>query len=188
MDTDHSKRPAESRHGEADAHEDPAGEPPTHASSVPRDADRTSVSPDPDRRSGEERRVEHDPVAEDRRLETRRLADRQAAAREARAERRHAVVDRVTLGVDYLFYLLYGLLGIRFLLAALGASEGAGFVRFVQGITDPFYAPFRGIVGRPAIEGGYLDFPLVIAVLAYILLHVAMRGMLRLIAGDRTVP
>jgi YggT family protein len=97
-------------------------------------------------------------------------------------------VDRITLGVDYAFYLLYGLLTVRFVLSLLGAAETAGFVVFVHGLTNPFYAPFSGIVATPSINGGVLDFPLIIAVLAYILLHIAVRGLLRLIAGDRTVP
>lgn len=134
------------------------------------------------RRSGEDRRVADEAVEEERRIAARRQRDRE------RGERRAYIVQRVTLGVDYLFYLLYGLLGIRFVLSLLGAAETAGFVVFIQGITDPFYAPFSGIVARPAINGGVLDLSLVIALLAYVLLHIAVRGLLRLLAGDRSVP
>lgn len=132
-----------------------------------------------ERRSGADRRVVDEPVDEERRVEARRQRDRETR------ERRAYVLDRVTLGVDYLFYLLYGLLGIRFVLGLLGASEGAGFVQFIQGITGPFYAPFSGIVASPSINGGVIEFPIVIALLAYILLHLAVRGLLRLLAGDR---
>jgi uncharacterized protein YggT (Ycf19 family) len=141
---------------------------------------------DVERRDGVDRRVEDRPVEVERRVADRRAAAQQAAA-EAR-ERRSYVVARVTQGVDYLFYLLYGLLGIRFVLALLGASETAGFVQFVFGLTQPFYGPFAGIVARPALNGGVLDFPLLIAILAYALLHMAVRGLLRLVAGARTVP
>jgi YggT family protein len=134
------------------------------------------------RRSGADRRVADQAVDEERRIEARRQRDRELG------ERRAYMVQRVTLGVDYLFYLLYGLLGIRFVLSLLGAAETAGFVVFIRGITDPFYAPFSGIVARPAINGGVLDLSLVIALLAYVLLHIAVRGLLRLLAGDRTVP
>jgi YggT family protein len=89
--------------------------------------------------------------------------------------------------VDYLFYLLYGLLAIRFLLMLLGAREGAGFVRFILGLTEPFYAPFSGIVARPSVNGGVFDFPLIIAMLAYALLHMAVRGLLRLLGGSPAV-
>jgi YggT family protein len=135
-----------------------------------------------ERRTGEDRRVRDEQVEEERRVEARRARDRESR------ERRHRVIDRVTLAVDYAFFLLYGLLAVRFVLSLLGAAETAGFVVFIRGITDPFYAPFSGIVATPTINGGVLDFPLIIAVLAYILLHIAVRGLLRLIAGDRTIP
>jgi uncharacterized protein YggT (Ycf19 family) len=105
-----------------------------------------------------------------------------------RVDQRNYVVARVTQVVDYLFYLLYGLMGMRFLLALVGANQAAGFVQFVNGITQPFYAPFSGIVSRPAVNGGFFDFPLLIAVLAYVVLHVALRGLLRLLmTHERTV-
>jgi uncharacterized protein YggT (Ycf19 family) len=135
-----------------------------------------------ERRAGAERRVADEPVEVDRRRTERRVAEERAVA--AR-ERKAYLVGRVTQGVDYLFYLLYGLLGIRFVLALLGASEQAGFVQFINGLTQPFYAPFAGIVARPAVNGGVLDFPLLIALLAYALLHMAVRGLLRLVAGGR---
>jgi uncharacterized protein YggT (Ycf19 family) len=72
-------------------------------------------------------------------------------------------------------------------LSLLGAAETAGFVQFIHGVTNPFYAPFGGIVATPAINGGMLDFPIVIALLAYFLLHLAVRGLLRLLAGERAV-
>jgi YggT family protein len=142
----------------------------------------TPPARDVERRTGEDRRVADEAVEEERRVEARRARDREAR------ERRHRVIDRVTLGVDYAFYLLYGLLVVRFVLALLGAAETAGFVVFIQGITGPFYAPFSGIVSSPSINGGVIDFPLIIALLAYILLHIAVRGLLRLLAGDRTAP
>jgi uncharacterized protein YggT (Ycf19 family) len=137
-------------------------------------------------RRGPDRRVADVPVADDRRAGERRSVEQQAAI-DAR-ERRVYVLGRVTQGVDYLFYLLYGLLGIRFVLAMLGANESAGFVQFVFGLTQPFYGPFAGIVARPDVNGGYFDFPLLIAILAYALLHMAIRGLIRLMAGTRNVP
>jgi YggT family protein len=136
--------------------------------------------PEMERRQAERRTSEE----ADRRAAARREED----AREASREQRRHIIGRVTLGVDYLFYLLYGLLAVRFLLSLLGAREGAGFVQFVTGMTAPFYAPFEGIVVRPPVNGGFIDFPLMIAVLAYALLHIAIRGLLRLIAGSARTP
>jgi hypothetical protein len=90
------------------------------------------------------------------------------------------MVGRLVQIVDYMFYLLYALLGVRFVLGLLGAREDAGFVRLIERFTDPFYEPFTGIVARPPADGGVIDFPLVIAIFAYVVLHIAVRGMLRL--------
>ena len=40
------------------------------------------------------------------------------------------------------------------MLALIAARSGTGFVRFIATITDPFYAPFRGIVESPTTDGG----------------------------------
>lgn len=94
---------------------------------------------------------------------------------------------RVSQVVDYIFYVIYALLGMRFLLALLAARSSAGFVQFIVTITDPFYAPFRGIVASPSAPGGHtLVLPLVIAIVAYILLHLGINGLLRLFAHRKT--
>ena len=94
---------------------------------------------------------------------------------------------RVSQVIDYIFYLLYALLGMRFLLALLAARSTAGFVQFIVAITNPFYAPFRGIVASPTAEGGYtLALPIVIAIIVYALLHLGINGLLRLIAHRKT--
>jgi YggT family protein len=156
-----------------------AGPPPGSEPPTPPNGEVEPAVQDVERRAGTDRRVQEDWVEEDRRVEARRERDREARARRQRA------FDRIGLGVDYVFYLLYGLLAVRFVLSLLGAAETAGFVQFIRGMTDPFYAPFSGIVASPVVNGGVLDFPLVIALLAYFLLHLAVRGLLRLVAGER---
>jgi uncharacterized protein YggT (Ycf19 family) len=94
---------------------------------------------------------------------------------------------RVSQVVDYIFYLIYALLAIRLLLALLAARSSAGFVQFIYTITGPLYAPFRGIVASPSVEGGYtLALPIVIAIIVYALLHAGINGLLRLIAHRKT--
>ena len=94
---------------------------------------------------------------------------------------------RVSQIVDYIFYVIYALLGLRFLLALMAAKSGAGFVRFIVAVTDPLYEPFRGIVASPRTDGGHtLMLPLVIAIIVYILLHLGINGLLRLIAHRKT--
>src|SRR5436190_11079637 len=96
-------------------------------------------------------------------------------------------VARISQIIDYIFFVLYALLGLRFLLALLAARSSAGFVRFIVAVTDPFYRPFRGIVASPTTDGGHtLMMPLIIAIIVYALLHLAINGLLRIIAHRKT--
>src|SRR5213075_278363 len=96
-------------------------------------------------------------------------------------------VARISQIVDYIFFVLYALLGLRFLLALLAARSSAGFVRFIVAVTDPFYRPFRGIVASPGTDSGHtLVVPLIIAIVVYLLLHLAINGVLRIIAHRKT--
>lgn len=105
----------------------------------------------------------------------------------SRAEKgEHAAVVGLRL-VDWVFYVLYALLGLRFLLALLAASEEAGFTQLVHALTDPFLVPFQGIVARPTIGGSVVDFPVLVAIVAYIVLHLAIRGLIRTI-GTASAP
>jgi len=94
---------------------------------------------------------------------------------------------RVSQVVDYIFYVIYALLAMRFLLALMAARSTAGFVRFVVAVSDPFYAPFRGIVASPQADGGHtLMLPIVVAIIAYVLLHLGINGLLRMFAHRKT--
>jgi len=94
---------------------------------------------------------------------------------------------RISQVVDYIFYLIYALLGLRFLLALLAARSTAGFVQFINAITSPFYGPFKGIVSSPRTEDGHtLLLPIVVAIIAYIVLHLAINGLLRIGAHRKT--
>ena len=94
---------------------------------------------------------------------------------------------RVSQIVDYIFYLIYALLAMRFLLALLAARSSAGFVRFIVAVSNPFYEPFRGIVASPQTDGGHtLMLPIVIALVAYVLAHLLISAFLRMLAHRKT--
>lgn len=96
------------------------------------------------------------------------------------------ITGRIAQVVDYAFFVLYGLLGLRFLLAFVAARSGAGFTRFITNVTDPLYWPFRNIVEGLHIGGGHvIALSVVVAVIVYGLLHLAVRGLLRLVAERR---
>ena len=94
---------------------------------------------------------------------------------------------RISQVVDYIFYVIYALLAIRFLLALLAARRSAGFVQFIYTISDPFYAPFRGIVAEPTAEGGArFALSILLAIVVYAVLHLGINGLLRLVAHRKT--
>ncbi|HJR08859.1 MAG TPA: YggT family protein [Pyrinomonadaceae bacterium] len=94
---------------------------------------------------------------------------------------------RISQVVDYIFYVIYALLAIRFLLALMAARRSAGFVQFIYTVSDPFYAPFRGIVAEPTAEGGArFALSILLAIVVYVVLHLGINGLLRLIAHRKT--
>lgn len=118
--------------------------------------------------------------------EFRGKAVREAVETEHEVSRSRSLA-RVSQVVDFVFYAVYALLGLRLLLSLMAARSGAGFVQFIRGVTDPLYAPFRGIVGSPSLEGGYtLALPIVIAIVVYALLHAGINALLRLFAQRKT--
>ena len=118
--------------------------------------------------------------------EFRGKAVREVVQTEREVERSRSMA-RISQVVDYVFYIIYALLAIRFLLALLAARRSAGFVQLIYSVTDPLYAPFRGIVAEPAAEGGYrLALSVVIAIIVYGLLHAGINGLLRLVAHRKT--
>ena len=95
---------------------------------------------------------------------------------------RSVLINRIGRIVDYLFGILYTLLLVRLALEFFGARSGTGFVQIIRGLTDFFYAPFRGIFATSNVDGTHLVWPLVVAVLGYMLLHAGIRGLLHLLS------
>ncbi len=93
---------------------------------------------------------------------------------------------RVSQVIDYIFFVIYGLLAMRFLLGLLAARSTAGFVQFIVAVTSPFYAPFKGIVDSPTEGRHTLMLPIVVAILAYVMLHLIINGLLRMVAHRKT--
>ena len=99
-----------------------------------------------------------------------------------RLPHRIPIIARIARIVDYLFGLLYVLLLSRLLLEFLSARRSAGIYETICSLTDPFYAPFKYIVASSSIEGAPVIWPLVIAILGYLVLQAAIHGLLRLVA------
>jgi uncharacterized protein YggT (Ycf19 family) len=118
--------------------------------------------------------------------ETQPVEEKQAQRKAVVQERRRRVVERAYQFIDYAFLVLYGLLGVRLLLQLVAANEATGFVRFVDEVTQPFYAPFVDIVPSTTFaDGGVFELSILVCMLAYVLLQVAVRGLLHLFFGTR---
>jgi uncharacterized membrane protein len=116
----------------------------------------------------------------------RHKAIREVAETERDVERGR-VIARISQVIDYIFLLIYSLLTIRFLLALFAARPQAGFTRFIRGVTDPLYAPFKGVVGSlESPDGVTLSFPLIVCIISYAILHLAINGLLRLFVHRKT--
>ena len=103
--------------------------------------------------------------------------------REVRVAR---VVARISQVVDYLFAVIYVVLAMRFGLALLSARSGADFARWVTMISDPLYAPFRAITETVDLgRGHHVVLPLVVAIVVYLLAHLGVHQLLRVIAQRR---
>lgn len=93
---------------------------------------------------------------------------------------------RLAQVADYLFAVVYSLLAIRLFLALIAARPGAPFTEWIRTVTNPLYAPFRGILPSLTAEGGVtLALPVALAIGMYAVLHLGVRGLLRLIARPK---
>ena len=99
---------------------------------------------------------------------------------------RGRVAARVSQVVDYVFYLIYSLIGLEILLGLLGAREGSGFKHFIDAVTYPFLVPFQRLM--PDLGNGRFEFKVsyVFALFVYLLLHLALNGLLRMMAHRKT--
>jgi uncharacterized protein YggT (Ycf19 family) len=115
-----------------------------------------------------------------------RKAVREVADTEVELERAHTVA-RASQVVDYVFYLVYGIIGLEIVLALIGARESAGFKQFIDAIATPFLLAFRGLM--PDVGVGRFRFMLsyIIALFVYMLVHAAVNGLLRIFVHRKTV-
>ena len=125
-------------------------------------------------------------VAVDRREETvvtqqPGYAATEQVTRDVAAERR-LVLFQVTRFVWSVLGLLEILLGIRFMLKLIAANPNSGFAVFMYGITGPFMAPFKGLIGTPTSGGTILEVTTLIAMAIYALLFWGVVRVIQIVA------
>lgn len=89
---------------------------------------------------------------------------------------------RISQVVDYVFYVIYGLIALQFVLGLIGARSSNGFVQFTGAATGPLLAPFEHIVGTPTAGVYQVRMSYLFALIVYVLIHLAINGVFRLVA------
>src|SRR5437773_10391163 len=80
----------------------------------------------------------------------RRKAVTEVAASDTELERGKTFA-RISQVVDYVFYLIYVIVGIDIVLEALGSRDSAGFKRFVDSLASPLLAPSPPLMPTPGL-------------------------------------
>lgn len=93
---------------------------------------------------------------------------------------------RVSQVVDYVFYLIYGLISLQIIFDLFGARRGNGIRDFVEFVSAPFLTPFKNLFYDPAAGIFGIRFSYLAALAIYALLHLAVNGLLRMIAQRKT--
>jgi uncharacterized protein YggT (Ycf19 family) len=96
------------------------------------------------------------------------------------ARARHAT--RAEQVLDYVFFLVYSLIGLQIGLELLGARQSNPFKQALDFVTTPLLGPFRGLMPDPALGSLQLMLSYVVALIVYVLLHQALDRLLRVLA------
>ena len=97
---------------------------------------------------------------------------------------RRASSFKLVQAIYLVFGVIVGLIAIRFVLRALGASSDAGFAQFIYGITAPLIAPFTGLFGNPQAGGSVLELHSMVAFVVYVLLAWLLAKLAWLLVGE----
>ena len=89
--------------------------------------------------------------------------------------------------IDYLFFLLYGLVSLLIILELAGARESSGFKQFLNAVTYPFLRPFSGLFADLVFKNHHpLRISYLVALVVYLLFHLAVLGLFRLFGRSRS--
>ena len=114
-----------------------------------------------------------------------RKAVREVATSEAELDRGQAAA-RASQVADYIFYVVYGIIGLEIVLDLIGARQSAGFKQFIDAIAAPFLAPIKGLMPEPGVGNFRLMLSYIVALVVYALLHMAVNGLFRLMVHRKT--
>ncbi len=95
-------------------------------------------------------------------------------------------VSRISEFLNYAFYLVYGIIGLEILMELVAARESSGIKQIVDAISRPVLGPFLGVLPNPAAGEMRLMLSYFMAFIIYMLIHLAVNGLLKLLAHNKT--
>lgn len=101
------------------------------------------------------------------------------------AERQLGSLYRAKQIVWFITGVIVALIGLRFVLLALGANVNTGFGALIVGITQPFVAPFLPLFGE---QQATVEFGALIGIAVYLLVGWGISKLLEIIMAPRTPP
>lgn len=102
-------------------------------------------------------------------------------------ERVH-LVARIMQVVDYLFGVLYVLIGFEFVLEFAAARDGNAFKQFLDALASPFLDPFRTLLPTFSLGGSQLIASYLVALITYAVLHAGLRRLARMATEPAPAP
>lgn len=101
---------------------------------------------------------------------------------EVHAEVRSPIETILARVVSYVFGVIVAFIAVRFLLKLLGANAGAGFVRFVYGVSDIFMAPFQMVFPTQEVSGSVFEWSGLLAIVVYLLIAWGLIALIRAVS------
>ncbi len=106
----------------------------------------------------------------------------QVVTREVSHGSRDQKVSKVAQVVWFIVGVIVAVLLLRVVLALIGANLDNGFANFIYTVTDPFVAPFRGLLQVGEFKAGVARFELetLVAAIVYLLIGWGIASAVRL--------
>jgi uncharacterized protein YggT (Ycf19 family) len=109
----------------------------------------------------------------------------EVAATESEISRARAAA-RVSQIVDFIFYIIYSLIGLQILLDLMGARRGNSFRSMIDTLTSPILSPFESLIQSISAGRYQLQLSYLVALIVYILIHVGINSILRMFVERKT--
>jgi uncharacterized protein YggT (Ycf19 family) len=98
---------------------------------------------------------------------------------------RHRAVGALSAVVNFVFAIIYTIVGTRIVLELIGANEANRFKQFVDRVSAPLLSVFDGLLPDVRFDSFVLPLSFVFALVVYAVVHYGIRRLLFAIAYPR---